>query len=256
MRRSDDILSIGELAKRAQISVRALRHYESLGLLNPARDPDNNRRRYTQADITQVMKITALKLAGLDLRTIGKALNGGIDMRVMVAMQIRQLQTQHEKTQRALVILQKAADRLDDNQPLGVDLLCNMMRSITMTKFPTQDVIKNYFDDEQLNKLNSRGTTPAQMQDYQKQWSDLIARVQKLTDANAPADSDEALACAREWNALIGAFTQGDVGITQSLTTMYADKEAWNTRAHMPYGPHVGEYIAEAQGALLERGEE
>ncbi len=256
MQGSGEILSIGVLAKRAQISVRALRHYESLGLINPARNPDNNRRRYNGDDIAQVMKITALKLAGLDLRTIGKALKGGIDLRDMITLQIKQLQNQRDETLAALKVLQISADRLETDQPLSVDLLCQIMRSITMANYPDETVYKDYFDDQQLEKIKSRGTSPEQLQDYHQQWSDLIARVQGLAEQQAPADSDEALQCAREWNALIGAFTQGDASITQSLGNMYADKDAWKDRAQMPFSPLVSDYIAEAQGALLERGEE
>ncbi len=255
MPKPDDILSIGELAKRAKISVRALRHYEAIGLLTPQRNPDNNRRRYASDQIAQVMKITTLKKAGLDLRTIGKALSGGVDMPTLVSMQIRHLQDQHAKTKAALDVLQKAAKRLENHQDLDVDLLCQIMRSTPMSKYPDESVFKDYFDKDQLDTIKKRGTSPQELADYGQQWSDLIARVQKLADDGAPADSEDALQCAREWSALIGAFTQGDAGITKSLRAMYADKDAWKDRAQMPFNPEVGAFIAKAQKALQERGE-
>jgi len=255
MHKHDDILGIGELAKRAKISVRALRHYEAIGLLLPKRNPDNNRRRYSRAEVAQVMKITTLKKAGLDLHTIGKALSGGVDVQTLVSMQIRQLQVQHDKTKAALSVLQKAARYLNDHQDLNVDLLCQIMRSTTVSQYPDENVFKDYFDKDQIQKIKNRGTSPQELANYGQQWSDLIARVQKLTDAGTPADSDEALQCAREWTALVQRFTQNDPGITKSLTSMYADKDAWKDRAQMPFGQAVSDYIAEAQGALLERGE-
>jgi len=201
------------------------------------------------------MKITTLKQAGLDLRTIGKALAGGVDVRTLVTMQIQHLQDLHDKTGAALTVLQKAAKRLANHQDLDVDLLCQIMRSTPMSKYPDENVFKDYFDKDQLDKIKNRGTSPQELADYGQKWAGLIARVQSLVDANAPTDSEDARQCAREWSALIGAFTKGDAGITKSLRTMYADKDAWKDRAHMPFNPQVGAFIAKAQAALQDRSE-
>jgi DNA-binding transcriptional MerR regulator len=254
---SDDtiILPIGKLAKMADVSVRALRHYEAMGLLTPSYDPQNGRRRYTRSDVSQVMKITALKTAGLSLRQIGDLLGGGLELSVAVDVQIKQLQALRDKTKSALAVLENAKIRLLNGQTLDVDLLCQMIRSNPMTEHPLTEVAKEYFDDAQMQKIRDRGTSPAQLDGYTAQWSDLIARVQILVDSGKAADSDEALECARQWNALISAFTLDDPKITASLSEMYADKAAWQDRAQMPYSPAIGDFIAEAQGALLERGE-
>ncbi|MFB4308441.1 MerR family transcriptional regulator [Actinomadura sp. GTD37] len=63
-------MSIGALAGRFGLAAHVLRHWESLGLLSPARDAAG-RRRYTAADLTRVAVILRAKEAGLSLRTIG-----------------------------------------------------------------------------------------------------------------------------------------------------------------------------------------
>ncbi|WP_181783052.1 MerR family transcriptional regulator [Pseudonocardia pini] len=57
---------IGELAERAGVSTRALRHYEELGLL-PARRAANGYRRYDGADLRAVAEIRTLVGLGLSL---------------------------------------------------------------------------------------------------------------------------------------------------------------------------------------------
>ncbi|WP_067793157.1 MerR family transcriptional regulator [Actinomadura formosensis] len=63
-------MSIGDLAARFGLAAHVLRHWESMGLLAPARDPAG-RRRYTAADITRVAAILRAKEAGLSLEAIG-----------------------------------------------------------------------------------------------------------------------------------------------------------------------------------------
>lgn len=62
-------MSIGELADRSGVSTRTLRHYESVGLLMPARS-DNGYRTYSPADAKRLAQIQAMKLCGLPLATI------------------------------------------------------------------------------------------------------------------------------------------------------------------------------------------
>ena len=66
-------MSIGELAERAGLSTRTLRHYESIGLLRPARSA-NGYRAYSPADARRLAQIQAMKLCGLPLGTIGELL--------------------------------------------------------------------------------------------------------------------------------------------------------------------------------------
>lgn len=62
-------MGIGILAQRFGLATHVLRHWESMGLLTPARDAAG-RRRYTTADLTRVAVILRAKEAGLSLDTI------------------------------------------------------------------------------------------------------------------------------------------------------------------------------------------
>ncbi|KPC71767.1 MerR family transcriptional regulator [Streptomyces sp. NPDC006349] len=71
MKSSDEAatLTIGYLAKRFGLATHVLRHWESMGLLSPARDPAG-RRLYDTADLIRVAVILRAKEAGLSLDTI------------------------------------------------------------------------------------------------------------------------------------------------------------------------------------------
>ncbi|MGW3497500.1 MerR family transcriptional regulator [Streptomyces sp. NPDC001020] len=66
-------MRIGELSRRAGVSVRSLRYYEEQNLLHPLRQPSGYRV-YDEADVTRVQRIQALYAAGLSSRKIERIL--------------------------------------------------------------------------------------------------------------------------------------------------------------------------------------
>jgi DNA-binding transcriptional MerR regulator len=65
------MFSIGEFARLSQVSVKKLRHYDSIGLLPPARvDPATGYRYYTVAQLPAIGRIVALRDLGFGLAEI------------------------------------------------------------------------------------------------------------------------------------------------------------------------------------------
>ncbi|MFF0474956.1 MerR family transcriptional regulator [Streptomyces sp. NPDC004284] len=69
-------MSIGELAGRFGLATHVLRHWESAGLLEPARAP-HGRRRYDDTHLTRVAVVLRAKRAGLALDDIRELLRAG-----------------------------------------------------------------------------------------------------------------------------------------------------------------------------------
>lgn len=66
------MFSIGEFARLGAVSIRALRHYDEIGLLPPAEvDPATGYRSYSAKQLRQLNRIVALKDIGLTLGQIG-----------------------------------------------------------------------------------------------------------------------------------------------------------------------------------------
>ncbi|HBC82271.1 MAG TPA: MerR family transcriptional regulator, partial [Escherichia sp.] len=64
------LIQVGELAKRAGITVRTLHHYEQTGLLLPSARSEAGYRLYNLADVQRLHMIQALAKAGLELAEI------------------------------------------------------------------------------------------------------------------------------------------------------------------------------------------
>jgi DNA-binding transcriptional MerR regulator len=61
---------IGELARRAGVTVRAVRYYEELGILSPPLRPQARHRRYNESDLVHLRRVQQLKGYGLTLSEI------------------------------------------------------------------------------------------------------------------------------------------------------------------------------------------
>lgn len=73
MLRANDILSIGDLARRTGLSVSAIRFYETKGLISPRRSP-GGQRRFLRADLRRLSFILIVQQLGFSIRDIKTAL--------------------------------------------------------------------------------------------------------------------------------------------------------------------------------------
>ena len=64
------LLSIGELARRCDLSTHTLRYYESEGVLRPALRASNGHRRYREEDVQWLAFVLRLKQTGMPLQEI------------------------------------------------------------------------------------------------------------------------------------------------------------------------------------------
>lgn len=71
--RQDDLLPIGEVARRAGLAASALRYYEDAGLVTSLRS-DSGRRRYPRSILRRLAFIRAAQNVGLSLQEIRAAL--------------------------------------------------------------------------------------------------------------------------------------------------------------------------------------
>lgn len=93
--------TIGRLAQLSGVSVRALRFYEEVGLLAPAREAANGYRRYTSEDVDRLQEILLLRHLGVAVRDIGPLLS-------------RSKTERRHALRRHLVELQAERDRLGE----------------------------------------------------------------------------------------------------------------------------------------------
>jgi DNA-binding transcriptional MerR regulator len=113
MKTVDKEISIGELAKKLEMSQRTIRYYEEIGLLNSIKRVEAGRRVYTDEDLRHLKLIKRLKIMGMTLS----------EMQELEAMWIIEKST--DKVLRRLLELMGNHLRKIDDRITDLDILKN-----------------------------------------------------------------------------------------------------------------------------------
>jgi DNA-binding transcriptional MerR regulator len=126
---------IGELARETGLTVRALHHYDRLGLLRVASRTEGGHRTYTQDDVRRLHRIVALRSLGMSLEEVGALLDGEPDP---VGLLRRQVEVVEERIRVAVALRARLLDVLDDlgrnAEPATEQLLQLIEETIAMTE--------------------------------------------------------------------------------------------------------------------------
>ena len=236
---------IGELAASTGVTVRALHHYDHLGLVRASRRTAACHRLYGEADVERLYQVVALRQLGLPLDVIAGVLEGALSVEQVLAShrdfldrQLVSIRTLRAQLVTTLAIRDDAAGQDDATDFL--DLITKVMT--------VDDTIKQYFTDEQLAELAERRAEFGEdaINDVQVQWSQLIPRVQAAVDAGMDPASAQAQELAVQWMGLLQAFHGGDQGLRDSLYQMQADNAEQIQQQHGAPSPQLMEFIKQA----------
>jgi len=91
------MLKIGDFARAGRVSVRMLRHYDSIGLLRPAHTEATGYRMYEATQLARLNRIVALKDLGFTLETVAAILDDSLsaaELRGMLRLRQNELREQ------------------------------------------------------------------------------------------------------------------------------------------------------------------
>ncbi|SDI61011.1 MerR family transcriptional regulator [Nonomuraea jiangxiensis] len=109
--KSSDGMAIGELAERFGLATHVLRHWESMGLLDPGRRA-GGQRAYGQADLERVALILMGKEAGFTLRELSVLLSAPSPMehRDVLRHHVEELERRISRARAAKELIEHALD--------------------------------------------------------------------------------------------------------------------------------------------------
>lgn len=204
---------VGELAEATGITVRALHHFDQIGLVRPTERSAAGHRLYTGDGVRRLYRALALRELGMPLSRIGESLDGGVgDLRVAAREQLDRVLahiTAQQQLRRRLVALLDAADRTEEP---SLDQLIDVMEAMMKT---------SYFTAEQLEQLENRhrDAGDAGFERWRRRWAEIAEDVAThISAGRSPADP-AVQDTARAWQQLMDQMTNGDRGI---LASMYA----------------------------------
>ncbi|MBE9914112.1 MerR family transcriptional regulator [Paenibacillus donghaensis] len=129
--------SIGQLSKKTNISIRALRYYDEIGLLKPAKISESGYRYYSNEEINTLRHITALKELGFTLAAIKDLLSAEEHpkeqrLRVYLDFELKTIEAERKRLNEMEKLLQLAQYGLEMNgelQPEDIFLFIKAMQT-------------------------------------------------------------------------------------------------------------------------------
>ncbi len=245
-------MTVGEVAKKMDVTVRTLQHYDKEGLLSPSATSDGGRRLYTDKDIVKLHQILSLKHLGFSLDDIRDRLIP-LDTPAGVAQVL---------SEQAAVVREKIArltESLSRIEALKAEVL--EMQSVDFKKYA--DIIINlemkndfyflikHFDSETLDHIRSRFDKESSITFLQK-FLHIQDEAIRLQDAGVPAGSPAGLQLAKGYWDLILEFTGGDATMLPTLMQIGENDEVnqeWRqkqAKAKAFIEPALGAYFLDA----------
>jgi DNA-binding transcriptional MerR regulator len=237
------MMRIGQLADATGMTVRALRHYDEVGLLVPSERSESGYRLYSGTDVQRLFRIRALRRLGLGLEEVAAALDGGAPgLRGVVAAQLERVERDLQLQRLLHGRLEQLLAQADGGEEPSSEQLLDTIEVMTMTD--------SHYTPEQRAQLDERARElgPDGMEHAQREWAELIAAAEAEREAGTDPGDPRVQEIARRWQALIEQFTGGDPGIRASLERMYREQGPEQASRGM-VNPELMAYMARAREA-------
>jgi DNA-binding transcriptional MerR regulator len=231
------MLKVGELAALANLTVRTLHHYDSIGLLRPSARSDAGYRLYDRDDVARLHRIQALRAFGMSLSDIGLTLDSPAGSPLaIVDRQLETLEVRMAEARRLRDQLLRVRDQLVRGAAPDLSTWLTTLEN-TMDMI---NVYERYFTKEELERLPMVRSDAAQAQ-----WQAMVEQARGLIESQVPPDSEAAKAFALRWLQTFDRDTGGDAALQAKLNVMAErEKDAVGVPAQV-FG-----YVKAAIGAL------
>ncbi|MHA6671756.1 MerR family transcriptional regulator [Enterobacter mori] len=227
------LIQVGELAKRAGITVRTLHHYEQTGLLLPSARSAAGYRLYNLADVQRLHMIQALAKAGLELAEIrdfleqeSLSLTELLDAQIMLLdKQLRSIHTLRDR------LVELRTGLIDDATP---DL------ESWLQTLELMNMYDRWFSKEELQQL----PFAVQKDALAAIWSGLVAEASALLEQRIPVTDARAMDLATRWMERLEQDTAGKPEFLTRLNEMHSVEP--QMQAQTGITPEMTNYITRA----------
>jgi DNA-binding transcriptional MerR regulator len=219
---------IGEFAELAGVTVRALHHYDRIGLLKPQRNTAGTRL-YSLKDLERLEQIAALKFLGIPLREIKLLLkHGPLTLSDSLHVQRQALTEKKRLIDRAIVAIEAAEKAIQLGQTTDVSILRKIIEVIDMQ--PQENFMRKYYTEQAWSEWaqlrDQWNHEPVETRErYSQAWQQLFTEIEAELDLD-PA-SDTAQAFAKRWLQLVPGASASNDGVRAGGIEAFKDRHNW-----------------------------
>jgi DNA-binding transcriptional MerR regulator len=234
---------IHEFARLTGLTVRALQHYDHLGLLKPVRSRAGHRT-YSDQDLQALVQILALKSVGVPLRQIAALRrSGGPGLARALHMQRAVLERRRPLLERAITAIQNVELALEKGEEADPAALRSLIEAVG-----PQEETPPRLDDSQAEAVEPAAPRTPDRMELRRRWQQLLDDVAQVahTDPAGP----EAQQMAGRWISLLqelaGSGAAVDAQLIKSAGVLGA---AARTHSNGTPAEHAWEFVGRALAA-------
>jgi DNA-binding transcriptional MerR regulator len=221
----DKAYHVQEFASLTGVTVRALHHYDRLGLLRPRRT-GSRYRLYGRQELERLEQIVALKFIGVPLQQI-KAILDRNPSGLAGALRVQRtvLEKKRDLLNRAIQGIYEAEQSFAAGGKPDAAILKKIIEVIEMQS--RNDWIERYYSPEAWTRIKDvhPGWSPELPGKAYQDWLDLFRDVEAALGEDPAGEKAQVL--GERWKAMEIAYTCGDSEIAEGLNRMFADKSNW-----------------------------
>ena len=224
-----EYMLIGEVAKKAGVTVRTLQYYDKEGLLSPTAESESGYRLYTDKDMVKLVQILVMKQLGFTLEEIKKRMSSldstddVINALTQQAAEIRKKISLLTKSLNEIEALKSEVTQIDavDFQKIGAILATLQMQGGNYW------IIKHF--DSDLIAVASETLSEGKAKELTEAMNRSYSEANQLRLENLTPDSEEVQKFAKEfWEGLM-AVMGGDIKLVQKINEQVVKLMGSNT---------------------------
>jgi DNA-binding transcriptional MerR regulator len=222
-------MTVGELAKKMNVTVRTLQYYDKENLFSPSAQSEGGRRLYTDRDMVRLHEILSMKYLGFSLDDIKNSLSyldTPEDVAEALTKQERSIGEKIAELKEIKTAIKKLKEETLQMKTVDWGKYADIVALLRMNN-DAYWVIKT-MDEKFMSRIKNT-ITPEKGEDYIKNWFRLCEEAVKLIKSEIPPESDEGFAFAQAWWGLVTDVTGGDMSLLPYLLKFENDKQLWNS---------------------------
>ena len=241
-------LTVSQVAKLTGVSVRALHHYDEIGLLRPSGRSGAGYRLYSEGDLERLQQVLFFRALELPLEEIHRIMTDPqFDVAAALRMQRQMLTEKAVKLSALGEKVDAAIARLEGGRAMNEHEMKQMFYGLDASAYEAE-AERRWGDTEAYkeSKRRSRGYSKQDWQQIKDEGTKIFARLAELMAAGEPAEGVAAMdvaethrlyisrwfyECSREFHARLGQLYVQDPRFTANIDAGHAGLSEYAARA-------------------------
>ncbi|TQM82310.1 DNA-binding transcriptional MerR regulator [Saccharothrix saharensis] len=243
--------SIAQVARMSKVTSRTLRHYDAIGLLEPAWVGDNGYRYYERAQVLRLQRILLLRELGLGLDTVAEVLDGRHRAVDVLRNHARWLAAEQDRLAKLARTVSRTIEELEGGDEVKMDELFDGFDADRQARYEAE-LVERYGEQAQEHidegKRRMKDWTKADADGYLAEWKAIVEAYADVFRAGVAADAPRALEVTDRHHAWLSRSWTPNRESYTGLGELYADAPEFKAQLD-EHAEGLAEYVRDAIAA-------